>query len=86
MLSTAGFFCHRAAQEGLAGAGISLEHDAAAIVDKPAAGHVSNNAAVERPLVDIQDVMDIRLWETELRILNQPPYLVVIFPLIDTVR
>ena len=86
MLISAGFFGQRTAQEGLAGAWISLEHDAATFVNEPAAGQISNNATIQRTLVDVQNVMDICFWETELRLLDQPFDLFVILSLIDAVR
>src|SRR5699024_3852302 len=47
VLPATSFFCHCTAKEGLARTGISLEHDAAAFVNEPATGQVSDNASVE---------------------------------------
>ena len=62
-----------------------MKHDATAFIDEPATGQVSDNTPVEWTLVDVQDVMDIDLWKTELRVLDQPLHLVVVLPLIDII-
>ena len=85
VLSAACLFRHCAAEEGLSGAGVSLKYDAATVIDKPAASQIGDNASAERAFIDVQDVMDIRLRETELRVLDQPAHLLIVFPLIDTV-
>ena len=85
MLSTAGFFCHRTAKEGLSRAGVSLEYNAAAVIDESAAGQIGDNAPVERAFIHVQDVMDIRFWKTKLCVLDQSLHFLIVFPLIDAV-
>lgn len=70
VLSASGFFCHCTAKEGLSGAGIPLEHDAAAVINEPATGQVSNNASVKRAHVDVYNAMDACLREPEPRAFN----------------
>lgn len=57
---SAGFFCHCTPQEGFPRARISLEHNAAAFVNEPAASQISNNAPVERSFVNVKDVVNQR--------------------------
>ena len=57
-----------------------------AFVNEPTTGQTSDNASVERTLVDVQDVMDIGLRKTEPRVLDQSLHLVIVLPLIDAVR
>ena len=80
VLSAACLFCHCVAEEGLSGAGVSLKYDATTVIDKPAASQIGDNASAERAFIDVQDVMDIRLRETELRVLDQPAHLLIVFP------